>query len=114
MRLRRRARRPARPAIRAQVPRAQVPAPVPPNWGPLYAKCDLIASVLNPNRSFSATLCHKTEITSKFVLVFNTFGAMMGGKGALQGIRTERSGEPVRRKVDRRGSWKRRLEAALR
>jgi hypothetical protein len=58
----------------------------------LHAKCDLIASLLNPNRSFFATLCHKTEITSEFVLAFNTFGAMMGGKGALQGIRRSETG----------------------
>src|SRR5262249_39584323 len=106
MHLRRCAQRPGHPS--------QVPHPSAPDWDPLHAKCDLIASLLNPNRSFSATIGHKTEITSEFVLVFNAFGAMMGGKGALQGIKTERNGEPVRRKVDRRGSWKRRLEAALR
>src|SRR6516225_5945456 len=108
MHLRRRAQRPARPPSELRSP------PQCPDWDLLHPKCDLIASLLNPNRSFSATRCHKTEITSEFVLAFNTFGAMMGGKGALQGIKTERSGEPVRRKVDRRGSWKRRLEAALR
>jgi hypothetical protein len=64
----------------------------------LRADCDLIASILNPNRSFSATLCHKTEITSEFVLAFNKFGATISGKGALQRIKAERSGEPVRRK----------------
>jgi hypothetical protein len=52
----------------------------------LCAKCDLIASILNPNRSFSATLCQKTEITSEFGLAFNKFGATMGGNGTLQGI----------------------------
>jgi hypothetical protein len=47
------------------------------------AKCDLIASILNPNRSFSATLPHKSEITGEFVLVFNKFGETIASKGTL-------------------------------
>src|SRR5262249_25005996 len=77
---------PARPPFELSSP------PQCSRLGPLHAKCDLIASLLNPNRSFSATLCHKTEVTSKFVLAFNTFGAMMGGKGALQGVRRSETG----------------------
>jgi len=54
------------------------------------ANCDLIASILNPNRSFSATLSHKTEITGEFVLAFNKFGETIAGKGVLRAIKAER------------------------
>lgn len=51
----------------------------------MRANCDLIASILNPNSSFSATLAHKSEITSKFLLVFNKFTETIACKrGALR------------------------------
>src|SRR5262249_51977649 len=75
-----RALRSARPAIRARAANAT----------PLGANCDLIASILNPNRSFSATLSHKTEITGEFVLAFNKFGETITGKGVLRAIKAER------------------------
>ena len=40
---------------------------------PRAAKCDLIASILNPNSRFFATLAQESEITGKFLLVFNKF-----------------------------------------
>src|SRR5262245_36178217 len=86
MHLRRRAQQSARPAIRESVP-SQCP-----RWNPLCAKCDLIASILNPNRSFSATRCHKTESTSEFVLVCNKFGATIGGKRRSRGTRRSETG----------------------
>src|SRR5262249_10148219 len=85
------------------------------NATPLGANCDLIASILNPNRSFSATLSHKTEITGEFVLAFNKFGETIAGKrGAPRDQGGAKTGDRLRRKVDRRGSWERQLEAVLR
>src|SRR5262249_41215315 len=94
-------------------PRAPDPSPVL-RLTPLRANCDLIASILNPNRSFSATLPHKTEIAGEFVLVFNKFSGTIAGKRVLRAIKAERNGEPVTTQVDRRGSWERQLEAVLR
>src|SRR5262249_17364853 len=62
------------------------------------AKCDLIASILNPNRSFSATLCHKSEITGEFVLVFNKFGETIASKGDAPRSRWSKTGNRLRRK----------------
>src|SRR5262249_4676449 len=76
-------------------------------------KCDLIASILNPNRSFSATLSHKSEITGEFVLVFNKFGETIASKGDAPRSRWSKTGNRLRRQVDRRGSWERQLEAVL-
>src|SRR5215471_8651151 len=105
MHLRRCAQRPGHPS--------QVPHPSAPDWDPLHAKCDLIASLLNPNPSFSATLCHKTEITSEFVLVFNAFGRDDGRQrgapgdqdGAKRGAdQTQSRPEGVMEKTTRRGA----------
>ena len=43
--------------------------------------CDLNASILNPNRIFSATDSQETEITNKLVLVFNKFARTMASMG---------------------------------
>ena len=59
----------------------------------LQLDCDLIASILNPNRIFSATGCQETEITNKFVLVFNKFARTMAvAWGAPREVQRSESG----------------------
>src|SRR5262249_5318868 len=62
----------------------------------LRSKCDLIAAILNPNRRFSATPAHKSEIASEFALVFNKFAGTIACKGALQAMGNGANGEPAR------------------
>src|SRR5262249_27271693 len=61
-------------------------------WNPQRARCDLIASILNPNCSFSATTAQESEITGKFLLVFNKFTRTITNNSALFAIRTGRTG----------------------
>jgi hypothetical protein len=55
------------------------------------AECDLIASILNPNRIFSATSGQETEITNKLVLVFNKFARTMASMGRSPGGERKRN-----------------------
>src|SRR5262249_17165124 len=59
------------------------------------SNCDLIAAILNPNRSFSATLAHESEITSKFALVFNKFAGTIARKGDAPSDGDGANGEPA-------------------
>src|SRR5262249_9263110 len=68
----------------------------PPFATSLRSKCDLIAAILNPNRSFSATPAHESEIASEFALVFNKFAGTIACKGALQAMGNGANGEPAR------------------
>jgi len=66
--------------------------------------CDLIASILNPNRIFSATDCQETEITNKLVLVFNKFARTMASMGRSPGWGEK--AEPVKTSVTGGGHGK--------
>ena len=72
--------------------------------------CDLIAAILNPNRSFSATLAHESEITSEFVLVFNRFAGTIVRKGTLCGMEAEQRGAGATRAGW--GPWQEQFETA--
>src|SRR5436190_2018862 len=61
----------------------------------LRANCDLIASILNPNSIFSATPSQESEITSKFLLVFNKFGRTITRKRGALHERDRANGEPA-------------------
>src|SRR5262245_15346214 len=87
-------------------------APIPwrANGTPQRAKCDLIASILSPNCSFSATPAQESEITGNFLLVFIKFIRTITNNSALFAIRTGRTGsrrhetEHSRRRPPRQGA----------
>ena len=75
----------------------------------LAPDCDLIASILNPNRSFSATPASKLKSQANSYWVFNKFDPTIAGDGALHAIGAKNR---AKTQVDRRGSWERQFEAA--
>ncbi len=75
---------------------ADAPAlPTPALRGVCRSNCDLIAAILNPNRIFSATPTHESEITGKFVLVFNKFAGTIVRKGDAPRDGDGANGEPA-------------------